>query len=399
MKQSLQLGISITVILVVLVFINLQPQKKQISWLPTFSHTDKNPFGTYVLFNELEQWIPKKDIQLLPNSLLYNELGLDLDSTALFTDSTSVNLILIRPTFNPHLYEKEKLLQFIDQGNTVFISSSTFPHDIFNLIDSSLSLKYNFSSEDHVHIKTAKENALIYMKGEFECSFFDSLNTYPSYSVIQHDSTQFYSNFIKIPYGKGELILHNFPYALSNYYVLNQAKAYQVYATDIINTLPKQKTYWVTPSSGSTRKKTRDLLSVIRQIPSLFSAWKLLLTSLLLYVVFKAKREQRSIPIIPELKNDSKAYIKVISNLYYEEQDYLNLTHKKMLVLFDQLKMRFYIDITPNIDPQLICNKTQSSHRDVSRLLTLINQYQQQKTFTKKEFLEFCKLSDHILKS
>ncbi len=402
MKQSLQLGIGITVFILFLAFINLQPKKKDVNWTPTFSQSDKIPFGTYVLYEELKSRIPENDIKLLTDGNLFNELGVSIDSNIILTDTTPFNLILIRPELYIYTYEEEKLLDFISKGSTVFISSSVFPYHFFNQIDTNITLANNYS-DDPVQIRTTNAEPLIYPKGEFEYSFFDTLATYETYSYTKHLNETYYSGLIKIPIGEGTLILHSFPYALTNYYLLHKNKEYQAYASDIINMLPKQKTYWTTvPISGARSSISGDdraLLSIIRQIPQLFSAWKLLLIGLLVYILFKAKREQRLIPIIPKLKNTSKDYIKVIANLHHQERNYLNLTHKKMLFLFDQLKTHLHIDINHLSDPKTIVNKTQSSLEDVKRLLSLINKCHKQQTFTQEEFLEFCSLTDNILKS
>ena len=70
-----------------------------------------------------------------------------------------------------------------------------------------------------------------------------------------------------------------------------------------------------------------------------------------------------------------------------------------MLFLFDQLKTHFHIDINHLSDPKTIINKTQSSPKDVKRLLSLINKCHKQQAFTQEEFLEFCLLADNTLKS
>lgn len=399
MKNQLQLGISIIVILLVILFINLQPKKKPIDWEPTFSHTHKKPFGTYVLFNELDEWIPEEDIQVISHETFITEMGSTADTSLFNRDSSAVNLVLVHPNFNIYTLESQKLLDFIQEGNSLFLSTIDIPLYFIRELDSNLIVKYNFRGSN-VHVKTEKNSALIFEKGRFENSFYDSLETYETYSSVKHSSEDFYSSFMKIPYGKGQIIIHNFPYALSNYYLLHDKEDYRTYATDVLNTIPKQKTYWVEPFNEDDLPvaSTKDLFSVISQLPQLFSAWKLLLVSLLLYAIFKAKREQRLIPIIPELKNHSKDYIKVISNLYHREEDYVNLTHKKHLILIDQLKTKYHLDLTEDTDPQTIINKTQSSENDVKRLLKLIKLYQKEEKFTEQQFIEFCKLSDRITK-
>ena len=404
MKQSLQIGIGIIVLILFLAFINLQPKKKPINWKATFSKTDKIPFGTYVLYEELKTWTPDNAITRLTDSQFFAGLDTDSDSTetAFLNDSVPTNLILIRPEFYIYTYEEERLLEYISEGNTVFISSTVFPYHFFNLIDTNITMEYDYSSAP-VHITTHKQDSIIFPKGKFEHSFRDSLETYETYSYTKHTNGEFHSGLIKIPVGEGQLILHNFPYALTNYYLLHENEAYRTHVSEILNMFPKQKTYWVTTPvrdyNNERGNSDKGLLDIIRQIPSLFSAWKLLLIGLLVYALFKAKREQRFIPIIPELKNASKDYIKVIANLHHEEKNYLNLVHKKMLYFFDQLKSNHHIDINHLSDSKSIITKTQSEEKDVTRILALVNKCQNQQAFTKEEFLEFCALADKILKS
>jgi len=398
MKQSLQLGIGIALVILILAITNLQTEKKKINWSPTFSNTDKSPFGTYVLFNELNQWFPENDIIELSNTSYHKTFeNNNQESTLIFTDSTTANLILISPSFNLSVEEEEKLIDFVEQGNTVFISSISYPHHFLNIIDSNLTLNY-LNNRQSIHIQTLQVDSLIFPKGQFEYTFIDSFQSYKTYNSIIHNNKA-HSSLMQINKGNGSFIIHNFPFALSNYYILNENDSYRAFATDILNILPHQKTYWINPPKLSSNNTTKGLMSVISEIPQLLSAWKILIIGLLIYIIFKAKREQRIIPIINELENDSKAYLKVISNLYYKEENYLNLTHKKMLYLFDQLKTTYYLDINHFTDHQLIINKTQSSKKDVDRLLVLINKCNHQQQISKNEFLEFCQLTDSILKS
>ena len=404
MKQSLQIGFVFIGILALILFLNLRVDKEDIDWTPSFSHKDKRPFGNYVLYNELKHWIPDSNIHLIENNEFYTTIKDteedDITDTSIFLNNhTPANIFLTKPRFNISELQTKQFLKFIKKGNSLFISSTSFPKHFINAIDTNIRIE-NIYVNNHINIKTVLSDTLIYPKGIIEHLFTLPDSNYNIYSYQLDYYKEYSPNLIQIPYGKGQIIIHNFPYALSNYYLLHENQNYKAYVEDILNLLPIQQTYWITPSlneQGIIPQKS--VLSVIYQIPQLFSAWKLLLVSLLLYLVFKAKREQRIIPVIPALKNDSKNYIKVIANLYYEEKDYLNLTHKKMRVFYDELKSSFHLDINHLTEPKTIIHKTQSSHTDVVRLLQLAKQCHLKQPFTKEEFIEFCTLADKILKS
>lgn len=405
MKQSFQIGFVFIGILALILFLNLRVDKEDIDWTPSFSHKDKKPFGNYVLYNELKYWIPDSNIQLIESNVFYNTIDHTnedniIDTSTSLNNSTPANVFLTKPRFNISEFQTKQLLKFIKKGNSLFISSTSFPKHFINAIDSNITIE-NIYTGNHINIKTVQSDTLIYPKGNIERLFtLPDSNNYNIYSYQLDYYNDYSPNLIQIPFGNGQIIIHNFPYALSNYYLLHENQNYKAYAEDILNLLPVQQTYWIAPSLNEQDiMPQKSILSVIYQIPQLFSAWKLLLISLLLYLIFKAKREQRIIPVIPALKNDSKNYIKVIANLYYEEKDYLNLTHKKMLVFYDELKSSFHLDINHLTEPKTIIHKTQSSHSDVVRLLQLAKQCHLKQPFTKEEFIEFCTLADKILKS
>lgn len=400
MKQSIQIGIGLVLIILLLAFINLQPKEKSINWTPTFSHLDKNPFGTYVLYNELKEWIPGNEILALNDTQFYNDLNPNTDSIFALHINRPANIIIINPDLDIYSFETEKLIDLVIGGHTIFISSRSFPSEFFNTLNADLDATFNLI-KDSVHIQTNTNTSLIYPKGSIMYTFADAYQQYDKYSYVQNAYESSDPNSIKLNFGQGSLILHSFPYAFTNYYVLNDNPEYKEYVQDVINMFPKQRTFWI-PANSRTSKEVRNnqgYLSIIRQIPPLFSAWKLLIIGLLIYVLFKAKRIQRSIPIIPTLKNESKAYIQVISNLYFQEKDYLTLVHKKMVFFYDNLRSDFHIDNYYFLNSEVIAHKTQSSNSDVKELLKLINKCKQQEAFTQEEFDTFCLLTDKILKS
>lgn len=70
--------------------------------------------------------------------------------------------------------------------------------------------------------------------------------------------------------------------------------------------------------------------------PSLAWAWYLTLIMSLLYLLFRAKREQKVIPVLAEKKNTSLAFVTTIGRLYFLQNQHKDLIMKKMQFFFER---------------------------------------------------------------
>jgi len=98
---------------------NEQTKPKPINWFPSFTKKHKIPYGTHVLFQSLPDLFPNSNIESIqqsPYTLLKNK---KLNASYLFIDE-NVNID------NESFY---KLMNFVSEGNNVFISTTKFDID------------------------------------------------------------------------------------------------------------------------------------------------------------------------------------------------------------------------------------------------------------------------------
>ena len=106
--------------------------------------------------------------------------------------------------------------------------------------------------------------------------------------------------------------------------------------------------------------------------PALKWSYYLLVVGLLLFVIFKAKREQRIIPIIKPLENSSVEFAKTVGSLYYQHRDYANLNHKKITYFLTYIRNRYYINTTV-LDENFITQLSAKAGKSREETKTLVD--------------------------
>ncbi|MDT8348035.1 MAG: DUF4350 domain-containing protein, partial [Flavobacteriaceae bacterium] len=115
------------------------------------------------------------------------------------------------------------------------------------------------------------------------------------------------------------------PQAYTNYYLLNGNKDYAALSFSYIQ---HRSLYWDNYKKAGRIVITSPMRFVLSQT-SLKWAYYLTIATLLVFVIFKAKREQRIIPVLAPLENSSVAFAKTVGSLYYQHKDYSDLIQKK----------------------------------------------------------------------
>ena len=141
-------------------------------------------------------------------------------------------------------------------------------------------------------------------------------------------------NFIKISWGKGNFYLNSTPHLFTNYYLRKPEQA--KYAFTALSYLPIQNTVW-DGYYKSGRNVAGTPLSIVLSTDGLKQAWYLALITLLLFMIFKARREQRIIPIIQPPKNSSIQFAETIGELYLEQGSHSEILEKKLKFFYEYI--------------------------------------------------------------
>lgn len=344
-RSKIIIGLFAAVLLTIIVTEIVRP--KPLNWRPSYTATDKIPFGCHVLFNELPTLFPENKIATVDESL-YNLLS-ERD-----TNATS-NYILINNGIEFDEQEYNEVLDYVADGNSVFMASSWFGQYLSDTLNIRTSYAYTVS-EDSIYTDLAntsfktKKFTFKRAMGNQHFVSVDSLNTTILGNITFQEGEDFLEeeqktltrpNFIKVAFGKGTFYLNSTPEAFGNYYMLNKNQDYVANAFSYLDN--RSTIYWDNYKKSGRVYIDSPMRFVLNQAP-LKWAYYISIAALIIFVIFRAKREQRIIPVIEPLENSSIEFARTVGTLYHQHRDYSDLIAKKLKFFLEYMRSNFYMD-------------------------------------------------------
>jgi len=299
---------------------------KDINWFPSYAKKHKIPYGTYVLRKEMPSLFAQKKVRNVHQSPYLFLKDTTNNGTYFFVDG---NLNFGEEEFN-------QLLSFVNRGNDVFISTNGAHIDTLNVKTKQLST-LSFEEKIYQKLVNKKLNTTEYhFDRDSPKTYFSKIDTLKTTVlgalIIKNENGSIVSskpNFIKTTFGKGNFYLHTFPQAFTNYNILlNNNHEYVSSVLSYLNNTNNNPIFW--DSYYKTGKSSiTSPMHYILSSRSLKWAYYIALIGVLFFVIFKGKRNQRFIPIITPLKNQTLAFTRTIANMYYEKSAHKSIaTHK-----------------------------------------------------------------------
>ena len=377
---------------VMLLYVIAQYYKpKPTDWTPTYLKEDKNPFGTYILYHELENLFPKSLIS--PSNLpVYNTLK---DKNFEHT-----NYLLVAGEVQMDAYDYQELVKFMEKGNNVFIAA----YQLSDILADTLNLRMNsvagFGNEKGTPINFVnpllKENhPYIFNKGLGD-QYFSKVDTLRAAALGRNNAGEV--NFVKYNYGKGALYMLPSPQLLSNYNLLNPAGA--TYIAKVLSHLPvAARVIW---DENNTKGNVNDesMFRVLLKHDQLRWAYYLALSGLLLFVLFEMKRRQRIIPVIAPLKNTSVDFVKVVGKVYYQQRDNRDIVQKKISYFLEYVRTNYRLKTT-KLDQEFMDDlvlKSGVNEATVQQLIEMINRVNNAVMVNDEQLINLNKLIEKFYK-
>ncbi len=395
--------LGITALIILCFFIYFRGGGQQYSWVEDYKEKSTDPYGTAILHELLEDYFPNKDLVDLKKSI-YKEIPLA-------TNDTTDNYLFIGEALYLDTNNIDALLQFVEKGNIAFISSKTIPYDLmFHLYYEECN--YNYWEDYDAHSDSMSVlnflNPSLRKEQPYEYRFLNK-NLPRNYRWQYIDSAYFcdepYSfaevganhlgqiNFAKKAYGKGTFYLHTTPLVFTNIQLLDQTGL--DYVERALSHLHPGNIYWDTFSrtaenigrrrnqraghGGSRGLTAESPLKYILQQDSLAWAWYLFLALALVYLLFRAKRRQRVIPVLPENSNTSLEFISTIGRLYFIQNDHRELSLQKMKLFLGYVRDRYHLP-TKDLTDTFAARLSAKSEIPLSVIQTIVKYYTNIKT-------------------
>lgn len=360
---------------------------KPIDWRASYTTFDKIPFGGFVLFEEASSLF--KNSEIIP---------IEKDPYEFLADSTyAQNSAYI--FFNDEIFfdekQTEQVLNYVKNGNTVFISSRSIGYILRDSLGIKSNANYSVIEEELKPTFFAsslnKDSLPAFKKGVFK-AYFTEIDTLKTTALGYYNTKKpklEELNYININHGKGKFLIHNLPEAFSNYYLLN---GNHQYAANVFSYIDADIIYWDEYLKSGRKVITSPMRFVLDQSP-LAWAYYVLIGGLLIFVLFKGKREQRIVQVIEPLKNTSVEFTKTIGDLYFQHKDYSNIIAKKITYFLETLRSKYYLntnDITEDFIKKLAL-KSGNTFENTEKLMHLINHLKEKSVHSEADLLELNK--------
>jgi hypothetical protein len=349
----------------------------------TLKRRDKIPYGTMVAYDGLSYLFPNATIS-------YSEKP----PSSLQSGEGKKACIIIVTSMDPSPSDINAILDFVGEGNHVFISARRFGDSLLH----TLGVKASYglpvygdpdSLQLSIHHPVTGDSLSFAYPGDSYDGWITSFD--PQFTTVLGRNHLGRPDFVRFNYkGGGSLYLHFAPLAFSNFFLLH--KNNRAYYEDALSYLPQtiQEVVW----DGYFvygHPKGFSALGYILSIKALAWAFWLVLGLFAFIYLFESKRRQRPIPVIKALQNTSLDFVRTIGRLYFQRRDNHNLAIKMVTHFQDQVRTRYNLAATA-LDDDFVTRlsyKTGYQRESLSRLVGYMRELPSKAYVPDTELMEF----------
>lgn len=411
MKKAVPyLILSVVMIGLIALFLTGREPKKQWDDRVTLRRGDKIPFGTWVAFESLPSQFP--------NAAVYTSRRKPGTWTSVSAAESGQLFISITPRFMADEYEMEKLLDFAERGNDVFVSTRVVSGSVERMLECGVEnvISPSFLGEENqmtagrgdslglvlLHPPFSRRTTYHYPGMSYDATFSRVLRRVTD-EIGTNGAGR--TNFIHLRAGKGNFYLHLAPIAFSNYFLLHkQNLAYYEKALSVISPDTRKilwDEYYLNRRESGQSEKKKSWVGVLFRYPGLKAALITALITLVMFLLLEMRRRQRHIPVITKPRNDSLDFVKTIGRLYYDKGDHRNLCRKMSGYFLEFVRNRYKL-ATGTLDDSFVRNlqfKSGVSMELVREIVNRINQWDSAPDISPAEVANFHKLLESFYDS
>lgn len=428
MKSSRNFLFAMLVLFVLFCLLQVNLPKKFV-WSPTFSHVDKQPFGSFVFDSVLTQSLPngyhvtkktffqldqehaKEKISVLMVVDQQNLKQLDVKylcniarrggkvmvvASSSFDDGRNADTVVVDELERTFKVRIEDGMYFSLRG--ILSGLKAHDNDMYDTIywnnretmyaAQSYRMFYNMVGGTLFVDSVPKVKRLAYTLSTAGYDYrHDSLyvGDFTSFDTIVDEKERIeridtfaikkVPTAVSVPYGKGEVIFVSSPLLFTNYGMLEgNTSVYIFRLMSYLADLPVYRTEAYVKTDAMLVAEQSPFREFIKR-PPLRWALYLALLGVVLFMIFTARRRQRVIPIISKPANRSLEFIQLIGTLYYQRKDHVDLVRKKFKLFAEELRKTAGVDISDvNTDDREYLLLAEKTGMNSDRLKKVIRQ-------------------------
>jgi hypothetical protein len=367
MKKDWKYILYVAIAIGIFVLVKLTSPKKY-DWTVTLAHDDKDPYGTYALH------------QLLPAVVGGSEVRTSYQTLYELKDSLSEsnNIFILARRFSAGKEDVQTLLNHVHKGGNAFISAQYFWGSLADTLNIDTRDEFftheRFGMRDSAYLQFVSTyidtTQRFWFRRDNIHNYFHKFDTTKTTVITKNDFN--HPVTIKISFGKGNIILNTTPLVFTNIYLLARDNDQLISKT--LSYLPPDNNFLWTEYYQRGRMEAATPLRFILTNEPLKWAYYITIFSILLFMLFEAKRKQRPIPVIRPFANTTLEFVRTIGNLYFQAGDHKNAAEKKIQFLFEQIRSKYYLSTT-TLDEnfvRLLTVKSGKPERQVDDLIETI---------------------------
>lgn len=389
MKSSHIYILCIVAFLAILFAIEYNTPKKFV-WRPTFSHNDRQPFGCAVFDDIVSASVPDYAVT---HRTIYQLANDSLTNTGILAISQSQRLIDV---------ERDAILDMAARGNKFMLVTS----NIGRVLEDTLGVKQSYdyfsisSMRKYVNGQMGRDSIIWEPDSTYAERVFTSyphlsrscfVNPDSSFTVLarknylesfyryDEDTDTFDTTLKYFPpvaivkkVGKGEIILVATPLLFTNYGMLDADNSDFIFR--LLSRMQGMPIIRTEAYTGVSEEQQTPLRYFLSQVPLRWALYFGILV-LLLFIVFTARRRQRSIPVVRDPQNRSVEFVQMIGALYFQRKDHTDLVKKKIMYFAETLRRTIQVDIEDESDDHsLIGRMSQKTGMDETKIRKLVNE-------------------------
>jgi hypothetical protein len=387
MKKRLIYTIFIVLLFAGMYWLNKDMPITTHQWKPTFETNDRQPFGAYAfdkilndswkdhylhtyyslydiadLSSEEEDALPKTETEFKLNEGTDGEIN---DEAFVPEETISIpkiayadyNVLIIANYLRLDSLETKILLKYVEKGGSVILAANSIPDILSDTLNITITHRFNWNMLD-LSIEQPMEKirlcapdsgqTVFTLPQPLAKNYFETLDTinyffFDSLSILS-ETLDKKPTGLRYQMGEGNLILLCNPLLFTNYGILSDSiQPYILRCLAYLNPKPLIRTEYY--QVGSQGGKSQSELRVILSERPLKWAYYTVLITILVFMIFTAKRKQKVIPILKPPDNKMRAFVHSIAGLYLQKNSNADIILKKQIYWGEKLKRNYGIDI------------------------------------------------------
>lgn len=326
------------------------------NWDGHYKLKDKRPYGLY-LFNSLLHAHIDSSKKIMPVTN-----GVNLDSMI----SEKSTMLFIGDQFGLQNNELDVILTKVSNGSDLFISFNELTENIYERLFDKVEISYDYADSVNVFIgKNRLTQYYLYQNDTLAHQWKAFYAIQPKDAAVYRSLSSFMemSNLVRINYGKGYIFLHTNPEFFFNYqlkredgyrftsFALNKiSKEQDVYLLELGRLLDKKDAEEEPVEEEKGGKQDDSYLQFLLKSPALMAAMTFAVLGLFLFLFFRAKRMQPTVPLIPKKKNMSLEFVDTITSIYLAKQYPYGLLQVQKKNFYDLVFKHFFVDLSRSKD-------------------------------------------------